>query len=517
MQTQVNAIRLDIVGQYVATARRWWWLFLVLPMLAAGAMYWYTSTREPTYTAYATLFVNPAAVSSDSSGEISAANQLTRTYSKLVTTRTVLDAVRQNLGISEGLGNRVKVKAERGTQLIQITAEHSDPQLAAAIANTTGEKFIAWLNDLQTQSTREAFQKLQASIDETEKNLEKVTSDLVELQEAESGSIDEEDKQRIASLTAQRREYEETYGTLLSRQQRLEIEQVASTNRVHLSERAWPPSTPSGLPNYVYVVATAMLALPLAGASAVVLDRTNERVESRGDGVPVAGLPVLASIPSLRGSARLELLTKPDSPFSEAIRSLRTRLQFVAGTSGTGTLVVTSPGPNEGKSIVAANLAIAFAQAGQRVVLVDGNLRRPRQHEIFGASSVVGFADLLTGVVLDSKDLLANTPATGLQLLSAGSSAGFAATPSDLLSGDRVAKVFSDLRTFADVVMIDGPPLLGVSDGMVLGAVADTAFIVAIAGRTRMDRLRTAVESFKMTGVSVAGIVLNETGRRLIR
>jgi len=197
---------------------------------------------------------------------------------------------------------------------------------------------------------------------------------------------------------------------------------------------------------------------------------------------------------------------------SEAIRTLRTTLQFAADRRGIGTLVITSPSTDEGKSSIAANLAIAMAQSGKRVVLIDGDMRKPSQHELFEVENRSGFSDLLAQAAARVDTTLISGPVAGLRLITAGQTQ---ANPAELLAGSRLKNVIAELRRVADVVIVDTPPLLAVSDALLLAGVADNALIVAAAGRTRSEALQDAHAIINQSRVHLLGIVLNGITERL--
>lgn len=200
-------------------------------------------------------------------------------------------------------------------------------------------------------------------------------------------------------------------------------------------------------------------------------------------------------------------LTEPRSAAAEAYRTLRTNLIF-AGLAAEGrplqTLLVTAPAQEAGKSLTIANLAVVMAQGGRRTILVDCDLRRPHQHELFGVPRAPGFGEWMEagGEALPA---LAAVGVDGLQLLPAGASA---APPADLLSSRRLGALITGLKTQADIVLFDAPPILAVSDAVLLAANLDGALLVAQAGHTRRDHAQRAREMLEKVRVRVVGAVL---------
>lgn len=200
---------------------------------------------------------------------------------------------------------------------------------------------------------------------------------------------------------------------------------------------------------------------------------------------------------------KLITMTDPRSPASEAYRTLRTNLSFYSLDEPLRTLVVTSPAPEEGKSTTVANLAVTIAQSGRRTILVDCDLRRPSLHEIFDVSNDTG----LTTMVLDENAAirLHDTGVDNLSLLTSGPKPP---NPADLLGSRHVDRVLTLLTEQADMVLIDAPPVVGVTDAAVLGAKVDGVLLVVSAGKTRRDHAARAKETLEKARVRIVGVAL---------
>lgn len=198
-------------------------------------------------------------------------------------------------------------------------------------------------------------------------------------------------------------------------------------------------------------------------------------------------------------------LKDPRSAAAEAFRTLRTNLIFAGLEQPLQTLLVTSPTLEEGKTAALANLAVVMAQGGRKTILVDCDLRRPQLHELFGLSPAPGFTDWITAGADDAPLPLAATGVDGLQLLPAGAPA---AIPADLLTSRRLESLISSLKSQADFVLFDAPPLLAVSDAALLAANLDGVLLVVSAGQTRRDHAQRAKELLEKIRVRVVGAVL---------
>jgi len=198
-------------------------------------------------------------------------------------------------------------------------------------------------------------------------------------------------------------------------------------------------------------------------------------------------------------------LTDPRSPAAEAFRTLRTNLIFSSLDRPLTTLLVTSAAPDEGKSVTLANLAVTMAQGGRKTILVDCDLRRPRQHEIFGAPDRPG----LTSMILDPSGVdeppLAATSVEGLSLLPAGP---LPPNPADLLSSRRMESLISSLKSRADIVLFDAPPIVAVTDAALLASKLDGVLLVVSAGQTKREHAQRAKELLERINVRLVGAVL---------
>jgi len=203
-------------------------------------------------------------------------------------------------------------------------------------------------------------------------------------------------------------------------------------------------------------------------------------------------------------------LADPRSPAAEAYRTLRTNLTFAALDKPIETLVVTSAAPGEGKSTSLANLAVTMAQGERRTILVDADLRRPSLHEILGLSNDRGLTTMFVEPQALRRPPLAETDVENLLLLPSGP---LPPNPADLLGSRRMEEVIAALRTRADMVLFDAPPVVAVTDAAVLGTKVDGVLLVVSAGRTRRDHARRARELLERVHVRVVGVVLTNAPR----
>jgi capsular exopolysaccharide synthesis family protein len=198
-------------------------------------------------------------------------------------------------------------------------------------------------------------------------------------------------------------------------------------------------------------------------------------------------------------------LRDPGSAAAEAYRTLRTNIQFSSLDRPLKTLLITSTAPDEGKSTTLANLAVTMAQAEQRVLIVDCDLRRPSLHSIFGLSNELG----LTSAILEQEPGELPIQATAVPGLSLLASGPLPPRPADLLGSRRMGAMMERLRAAADIVLIDTPPVVAVTDAAVLAPQVDGVLLVLQAGHTRRDRAREARQILEKVKAHIIGVVLN--------
>jgi non-specific protein-tyrosine kinase len=199
-------------------------------------------------------------------------------------------------------------------------------------------------------------------------------------------------------------------------------------------------------------------------------------------------------------------LTDPRSPAAEAYRTLRTNLTFTALDKPIETLAVTSAAPDEDKAKILANLAITMAQSERRTILVEADLRRPGLHEIFGVANDRGLTTMIVEeAALDDPPLI-EVGVDNLWLLPSGP---LPPNPADLLGSRKMEQAIAALKSRADVILFNAPPVVAVTDAAVLGTKVDGVLLVVSAGRTRRDHAQRAKDLLERVHVRIVGTVLN--------
>lgn len=407
----------------------------------------------------------------------------------------------------------------------------------AVLANDYVQKLRSDLADLQRQQAQLAERygerhaemiKIRASVEAADAKLKIELSKVVESvrNEYQAARSEEEslqsalNQQKAEALSLNRtgieygvlqREVEsnkQVYESLMQRTKETGISAERKATNIRVVDEAQVPGGPIS-PNLRRSVTLSLVSgLTLALGLVFLVDYLDSRLKTPQDLKTYLGVPFLGMIPAVqRGKEAVNpLLTDVgNASFAEAFKTVRTNVLFSSADDGLRTLVVTSAGPGEGKSICSANIAVALAQTGLRVLLVDADMRRPRVHEIFDIPEEPGLSNLLTGNSKAS-EVIQKSNVPSLWLMSAGH---IPPNPAELLSSPRFVDFLNALEEHFDWVVLDTPPVLVVADSMVVANKATGVVFVVGADQTSRNAARNAVEQLEATNATVIGSVLN--------
>ncbi len=302
--------------------------------------------------------------------------------------------------------------------------------------------------------------------------------------------------------------YQQTYQNLLSDYEAINLARMESENNVVQVEPAIPNPNPISPQIPRDVSLAAVVGLMAGGGLAFLIEMLDDTIKSPEDVTRHLGLPVLGSILHVEEDEGPVTLTQPRSPVSEAFRSLRTNIQFSSVDYPLRTLLITSPSPMDGKTTVSINLGIAMAQNGFRTIAVDADFRRPRLHKALGLSNRFGFSNYFVQSPQDIYQGLQNpTDMENFHVMTTGS---LPPNPSELFGSERMVNILSWFEEYADVVLIDSPPLLPVTDAAVLAPRVDGVILVVKPGVTKLNACKHAVDQLRKVGSNIIGIVLND-------
>jgi receptor protein-tyrosine kinase len=282
--------------------------------------------------------------------------------------------------------------------------------------------------------------------------------------------------------------------------------------RVVVEQHASLPTNPVIPKTTRNVTIGLALGLLLGIGLAVLRDRLDNTIKDQQIVEQITGAGVVANIPLDKKRKKDPAITfaVDNTPIAEAFRELRTNLQFLEVDDPPRVLVVTSSLPGEGKSTTAINIALALAEAEHNVVLVDGDMRRPKLHEYLNAIGSVGFSTVISGRAT-LREVLQKTRFPGLTVLTSGA---IPPNPSELLGSLATKKVLSEMRSDFDYVIVDSSPLLPVTDAAILAAEGDGVFVIARFGETKREQLTHAVGNLRNVDARILGALFTMTPAR---
>ncbi|MEA2594928.1 MAG: tyrosine-protein kinase [Thermomicrobiales bacterium] len=501
--------------QLFRIARRRWWLLLLAPLIA-GLTARYVDTRRQfdgpsLYAARAVMLVEPNAGNDPPSYSLFTFSHLAQSKSVLA---KVVDDLRLPNGVT-GLASRVTSapvldNLERPTELVEIEAQDEDPQRAADIANGIIRAVGEYLADQQAargRATRETIYQQMADLDQ---QIAETQQQIRTLQQApNAGAPDAQTELDLLNESLNR--FRQAYLDLQAAAQQLDLSTTAAPSWVTLVDPADPPTETAATAGRSATIPAAFAGFVLAGALVLLLEFLDNTVKSGTNFPALTGAGLLSIIPRARnlrpGRGQLFVLDQPDAPAAEAIRRLRANLDFVSALGPVKSIAISSPGSGDGKTSVAANLAVAMAQAGIETVLIDANLRTPILHAVFAEPNNAGVTSLLVGGKASWHEVA--RPIAAVRHLTLITSGPVPVNPADLLSRDRLPALLAEIGAEADAILIDTPPVLAVSDALAVAAHVDGVILVCRSGRTRIDSLSQAVDALHHGVVRIIGTVLN--------
>ncbi|WP_326939020.1 polysaccharide biosynthesis tyrosine autokinase [Agreia sp. Leaf210] len=427
---------------YVRVLQKSWILIAVLLFVGIGAAAGFSILQTPKYSSSAKVFVSTSggSTASDLQQGNTFTQQRVKTYADLTTTPIVLLPVIAELGLDISSGELAS----------QVTASAPLNTTLIEIAVTNVDPALAsQIATAVSESLSQVVEKIETP--------------------ANSGS--------------------ETSPVKLTLVQHAEVPQVPVSPNIPLN-----------------IGLGGLVGLALGIAIAVLREASDNRIRNERDVEAITDVPILGGIVFDPKAAERPLIVHDDprSPRAESFRTLRTNLQYLDVGRENRSFVITSSIQSEGKSTSAVNLAIALADAGSRVLLVDADLRRPKIHEYLGLEGAVGLTDLLIGRA-EPEDVIQPWGQRDLFVLPAGT---IPPNPSELLGSDALLKLISEFNRAFDVVLFDSAPLLPVTDAAILARTVGGTIVVCAAGRTHKNQLKGAFTALANVDAPVSGVVL---------
>jgi non-specific protein-tyrosine kinase len=494
--------------QYAALILRWLWLIILATVLAAGAAFITSTLQTPTYEASTSLLIDqaPSTQTSEYTGLLMS-ERLAKTYAQLITDPLVLEQTSANMGDGvdiKKLENAISVELVRDTQIIDLIVEYPSAVKAAEITNTLAAVFIERNTELQT--SRFAASK---------ENLSEELANLDEIIQETRSSIDDigdpsttPERVLLERLQSDLAQYQTSYTTTLQSYENLRLAEAETVSNVVQLAPASVPTSPIRPQILMNTVLAGVVGAMLAVGVVFLIEYLDDTVKSTEEVCEATGLPIigfLAKVEKLEEGDPV-VVQEPRSPLSEAFRSLRTNIEFASVDRPIQSLLITSPGPEVGKSTVAANLALVIAQGGKKVVLLDADMRRPRLHRIMDLHNKFGLSDFFRRSTQDPRSRVQHYENIFLDVVTSGK---LPPNPAELLGSFRMAQILEMFKGKYTFVVIDSPPVGVVTDPTILSASVDATLLVIEPKKTKLAATVHAVEQLHRAGANVIGMVFN--------
>lgn len=558
--------------QYVDILRRHKWFIVELVLVIGVTQGVVSNSRTPLYKSTARVLLtpnDPTQQLNPTSGNGVAgkdpdryvAGQINIVRSEGVASEAAKTLSNISASTVEG---KLNVSQDGHSNVLRISAADPDPERASDIAEAVAKGYIENRRLAAVSGLQGAADNIQAKLGPLQAQIAQLdaqigdpspTAALTAPAKSTSGQGPAQPASQVAStagttggaattqeaLKAARYAAAVQYETLYSRQQELVVDISLKRGDAELIADARTPSAPVSPHPKRDAAFAAIIGLVLGIGISVLRTQLNDRLSSPAEVESVTGVPLLAQLPydgdagkdRGRGVAMIE---RPASAFSEAVRSLRTSIQYVGVEQPVKIIIVTSAAPGEGKSLVATNLAVAFAQADYRALLISADLRRSTVDAMLGVpSGSRGLTSVLAPLPITRSSGSSNGPSMlndssrgepspvtaivkthiqGLLLLPSGPTPP---NPAELLGSRRMATLLKEYAEQSDIIIIDSPPLLPVTDAAVLAAQSDGVVLVTALNETRRDAAARARAILAATGTRVLGVVANKAplpGRR---
>jgi polysaccharide biosynthesis transport protein len=482
---------------YLAILRHRKWTIVLLTGLVVASALLFSFRQTPVYTSETRVLVRPVG----STSVVIPPQVNLDTERALVDSVAVASRVREDLELSgspEMLLDPLDVSVETNTEILSIRYTDLDPLTAQRLAQGFAEAYLGFRREQTQQELQAQATGIRTQISEIEDRIADLNGQIAETR----------DPQEQQALSVQ-------HDTLVARLAVLEQELLRAGTPIpggggEIVTPADLPDSPSSPDHVRNAVLALVVGLALGIGMAFLRERLDDRLRGRRDFEEHAGAPILAAVPKVSGwkdarDAHLVSLSEPKGSAAEAYRTLRTNIQFIARAGSFKVLTVTSATVGEGKTTTTANIAVAMAQAGSKVIAVSGDLRKPRLHRFFDVRNDVGITSVLSGKAT-LREVIQRSSLQWLRVIASGP---VPPNPAELLGTEEMERLIEQLRAYADFVVFDTPPLLAVSDALALGPKTDGVLIVADARSTTRGAVGHVREQMEQVGGKIVGGLLN--------
>jgi tyrosine-protein kinase len=516
---------------YIAVLHRRRRVLAAAVLMAVASALVISLLTTPKYRATAQLLLQRTAneeILVDEAGQVRSAADAEREVNnelRLIESQTVREAVDDRYdGPLDVDDVTASASAADSDDVIEVALVSADGAAAAELVNLYTATYIDVRRGRHVEQLLAASEEIQGRLDDLRERIAEVSRPLDEITarvaaapatSAERTELEDERQTILAQVLPQLAPLQSRESSFRGQLSQIELSQdLTRLGGVDVLDAAEEPTSPVSPNTPVNLVVGGLIGILGGIALALVVDRVDDSVRSKEILEQVTGLPTLGIIPKgvggkgNNGSPSIDLIgiEDPSSSESEAYRLLRTSVRFLGLDAPDRTLLVTSASASEGKTTTAANLAIALALGGDRVLLVGADLRRPRVHELFGAPQSPGLTSALLGETTAESAAFAIEEVPTLHVLPPGP---VPPNPAELLDSPRTRELFASLAERYDTVVIDSPPVLPVTDAQVLSRSAGSVLLVVAHGETSKRGLARAMELLGQVDAPLVGTVLN--------
>lgn len=490
---------------YLAIAWRRKWIIIISVIVTTIIATIATLLATPTYVATATVRVATfgSGAADSSRTDINYSQLLMSTYSTILTSGSVRGEIKEQLGIETF--PQLTAELVPNTELMRIKAEATNPQTAQDIANKAAEVLIAKSQELYSGGGQTAQEILKEQIDQIKTELDEARNEYDRLL-----TDAPDDDVSVSAVSQSIALKEKTYTTLLEQYEVVRVNEALRANAVSIVEPASKPGSPSNPRHDLNIVLGVVVGLIGGVILALVFENLDTTLYTTQQIEGVIKLPAIGQIPESKEPLKIIQLDTAYQPELESFRRLRTNILASDLDVFPTVMMVTSAERGEGKSTIAANLAISIAHSGRRVVLIDCDIRIPILHELFEQPNKRGLTDVLTGNT-KLEDTLQDTSYSRLQLLTSGS---IPPNPTELLGAQQMRDLLEELKANCDVVLLDTPALMSVTDAAVLVPQTDKVILVVARSRSRKDAIYTVRQQLRYVNAKAVDLVVNRTGKK---
>lgn len=488
--------------EYAYLLWHWAWLIVLAGVLAGGAAYITSIRTTPIYQTNTRMLVNdPPGMRTTDYSSVVASQTIAQTYSKMLTDSPVMDKVIEKLKLnmsSAALSGAITVEVIQNTQILSVSVTDTIPARAVEIANTIGQVFANRIRELQSERYAASLDGLQKQVTDMESQINDTNTQLPQVT----------DPAQKLQLESRLTEYRKLYSSLVTQYEQVRLAEAQNSTTVIQTQPAQLPTSPIQPKTTQNTILAVVVGMLLAVGVIFAIDALDDTIRNPDEirqkfNLPILGMIARHSVPEGKPITQ----DQPRSPVAESFRALRTNIMYSAVDAPLRRILVTSATPQDGKTTVTANLGVVMSNSEHKVTIIDADMRRPQIHRRFGLTNRSGLSFLFVSPLEEIGEAVQATSVPGLTIVTSGV---LPPNPVELLVSRKMIQIFDRLNQDTDLILIDTPPLLSVTDAAALAPLIDGVVLVVKPGETHMGVFRQAVEQLQSVRARILGVVLND-------